>query len=184
FAVLNKQDGNLISNNSIPLTQDIFLIDDHRKYYLPTRATLEAVDRSTEETVWSLRLDDVILQKPIFSEGIIGVKTNDAPHGKAYLINEVDGSILWESSGDVTGNIVFDKELVYFLDQEAYLNILNYHTNELIGFINFAPPFTELDEVEFFNRRMYLTVKENNIYIHFGDSNQLFAFELEAFKTD
>jgi outer membrane protein assembly factor BamB len=114
-----------------------------------------------------------IHQPPIVLDDIIVLRTGDGRLlGRVRAFDTQTNALFWETAPIVVSNVAVDKSRAYFLTTSAELIVMDIRTGLITGKIEFAPKniITESDY------GFYVAAEENNVFIYFGDSQQLFAF--------
>jgi outer membrane protein assembly factor BamB len=126
-------------------------------------STLEFWDNQTPE----------IHQPPIVLDDSIVLRTGDGRLlGRVRAFDAQTNALIWETDSIVVSNVAVDKFRAYFLTASAELIVMDIRTGLVTGKIEFAPENIAAES----DYGFYVAAKENNVFIYFGDSQQLFAF--------
>ncbi len=82
------------------------------------------------------------------------------------------GNILWRRSGEFYSNFVIADDLLYVISKEAKILILDPQTGKTVGSAQLLP-----DNVDTLRPIATVAANENMLYVYFGDSQELIAFE-------
>ena len=133
--------------------------------------TLQAINSNTKSIEWETSLNnDYISFAPSFEEHGIIVQTG---LDSIFSLNPSTGEILWGHE-NVISNTATDGTNVYFLTDEAKLLAIDIETGVISGEVQFLPK--SIAHIQ--NRVFRVTASEDYLVVYFGDSNELFAFQI------
>jgi hypothetical protein len=165
------------------IATSLFLVEDPTIYWQQWPTYLLASDKVSGEVIWKNSFEGGFEKTPIFAEDMIFVVTFG---GRLVSINKDSGEIIWSTpkpdsllfSDRVVSNIAVDDGVLYYLSQDSQLRAVNVIDGSLIDQVSFSPSLLELDE--HYNRHRFDVTADNGIVaVHFGDSFQLFVFQVQ-----
>ncbi len=119
--------------------------------------------------------DDItpeIYQPPLLLDNSIVLRTGHGMTlGRARVFDRQTNTLLWETDQNVISNVAIAHDRAYFLTGSAELMAMDVRTGSVVGRVAFIPANVVSDEYGF-----YVAASENNVFVYFGDSQQLFAF--------
>ena len=123
--------------------------------------------------------DDItpeINQPPLLLDNSIVLRTGHGTTlGRVRVFDRQTNGLLWETDQNVISNVAVANNRAYFLTGLAELVAMDVWTGSVVGRVTFAPVNIVADEYGF-----YVAASENNVFVYFGDSQQLFAFRFSA----
>ncbi|MCA9975098.1 MAG: PQQ-binding-like beta-propeller repeat protein [Anaerolineales bacterium] len=175
--LLEPSTGEVALTNSVLNGYLVVSIDENYLYTQSDIFSLQARDMVTGNVVWESAFEGDFYKQPAIAGDVVCVKTGlYAQLGWIYGINKDTGTILWRTEKNARSNVAANGKYVYYLTNEAQLQILNIETSELVGHADFSPINFE---GEGFDRNwydFYVVAKDDFILVYFADSYQLFAF--------
>ncbi len=116
-----------------------------------------------------------VYQAPIAQSGYVILRDeNGVQVGTISVLKEIDASRMWFTPNVVLSNVAVNREFALFLTQTSELIVAKLETGEQMGSVKFSPSEAQMIE----DGGFFVAVNEDNlIFVYFGDSRQLFAFE-------
>lgn len=124
---------------------------------------------------WSERLSNVMQNPTILDNGDILLRTLEGYRlGQIKRIDGKTGEIIWEVNAFALSNVVVSHSSFFYLSPSAELIAADIATGDQLGSVQFSPKQVQMGE----DRGFYVAANENNqVFVYFGDSRQLFAFQ-------
>ncbi|MDA0245251.1 MAG: hypothetical protein OT477_17690 [Chloroflexi bacterium] len=133
-------------------------------------------DKSTPAVdFWAARLSNVWQNPVILADGDMLIRTREGHvQGQIKRIDSQTGDTIWELNQLVLSNVVASPSAFFYLSPSAELIAADLNTGQTIASVTFTPAQVQLGE----DRGFYVATNESNqIFVYFGDSRQLFAFQ-------
>jgi outer membrane protein assembly factor BamB len=131
-----SDDGEILSNFSE--TFRVFL-ETNNVIYMEALLSIKAVDASSKQEIWSLRLDDKYTHAPIFDDGTIFIRTWDSSPTYIYSIDQMTGIVNWKVSAEVVSNLYLAGDNIYYMSRDGFLVSANRNTGDEISKVKFLP---------------------------------------------
>ena len=137
---------------------------------------LNAINTSTQELLWSVKLDYAFHLAPIFTESEIFIRTDI---GGIYCLERKTGTIKWHTENIAISNLAVAKGLVYFLTRDGKLQGLDLVSGEAKYLAQFdTDRFVLNGEEHIGGYHVAYDPATKMVFAELGDSAQLFAFQI------
>lgn len=180
FDILDTNSGDVIDFTLRPFEYRPFTINNGIVYQQSSYTKFQAADMQNGTILWETNLDEEFFHSPVFTEGLVLIKTSKFASGKIVALELTTGTIRWETQDNIISNITVDNNRAYFLTENAELIVVDIYTGTEIGWVNFTPTILELDPMDFINRKFFVASSDNIVVVYFGSSWQMFAFRVGA----
>lgn len=173
YYILDANSGGIL--NTIPKEDGdfIWLIEEDIQYG-QKEFVIQAVETSSEKTIWQNMINEPIFMAPVISDDHIVLRTNEVRFlGTGLSVNEASGQIIWEYS-NILSNIAVDDSVAYFLTEDMQLVGKDIRNGQVLFNINFEPNEAVSPE----NNVYQIAANNNIVVIYFGGANQLSAFRI------
>jgi len=135
FFVLSN-DGEILDNFSE--TFRVFLEMDN-VLYMEALSSVKAVEISSKQEIWHLRLDDGYTHAPIFENGTIFIRTRGSSPTYIYSIDQTTGAVNWKVSREVLSNLYLSGDKIYYISRDGFLISIARSTGDEISRVKFSP---------------------------------------------
>lgn len=171
FFILNEQ-GEILDSRHETFTT---YVEIGNILYLEENISLKAVDTTTEEELWRVKTDDRFTHSPIFSDGVIFLRTWSVP-SYVYSIDQKTGIVNWKVSQKVLSNLAVSEDKIYFISFDGYLVVLDRYSGDELARIKFSPSFDLTQGTDGY----FISVDPTNhvLAISFADSNQILGVKI------
>jgi outer membrane protein assembly factor BamB len=136
FFVLNTN-GVILSNSSDESFRVFLEMND--LLYMESLLAIKAVDVSSRQEVWSLKLGSQYTHSPIFSDGTIFLRTWNGSDVSIYSIDQMTGAVNWKVSANAISNLYVARNKLYYMSWDGYLVSVDKNTGNEISRVKFLP---------------------------------------------
>ncbi len=160
---------------SVPYEGSSLFLVNRQDYLLTSGGEYIWSNIETNDVLWRLESPGRIDSWPVFTNGVLVLVPGN---GKDYLVSAIDaqtGQELWRTEETFGSNVVWHKDSLYVLRNDATLVELDLRTGQVLEEISFHPNTINAGAWAY-----WLASDGEKIYIYFGDSQELFALELSG----
>lgn len=174
FFVLDTNTGEIIfeEENS---QSDIYLYAKKTSYQRGiSPSVLESINNNESKIIWQAEMDYRYSFPPLFTETTILVTTD---LGNVYCIDRQTGRVIWQKEGIAMSNFAVSNKAVYFLTNDEKLVEIDLQSGEQSRFVEFGVKRSVSKDASYISSyRVVYDAETETIFVQFGDSAQLFAF--------
>jgi outer membrane protein assembly factor BamB len=166
FFILNEQ-GKILDSSHEAYTA---YVEIGNILYFDENFSLRAVDSTTREEIWQVKINDRFTHSPIFYDGVIFLRTWAVP-SYIYSIDQKTGKINWKVSQDVLSNLAISEDKIYFISFDGYLVVMDRDSGNELAKVKFSSPFDLAKGTEGY----FISVDQTNdvLAMSFSDKNQI-----------
>lgn len=179
--VIDVMSGEILTEENTSGSNIVFWSQNGISY---TRLGLDTlVAQNDNGKLWEANIREGIYILPAESEENIFIKSGRSTVGDVIgsvtAIRKTDGTILWEHE-NVVSSVGVSHGYVSFLTLDAELVVVEENTGEIVSTIQFDQKFNLIDDIYIDSASFAVVSTETKIFVYFGDSRQLFAFEFTS----
>lgn len=174
FFVLNTSTGEIIRHiqgTMVFLSTEKFII---QRSIISNE--VDMINSETQQIIWTAKLGYGFSMLPIFTEREILILTD---LGGIYCLERDTGNIKWHIENIAISNIALGENIVYFLTRDGKLQGANLQSGDLKSLVEFnTDRFVLNGEYHIGGYNVIYDQEMKIIFVHLGDSAQLFAFQI------
>ena len=177
FDVFDASNGSLQSRDSVPIMTYHSFANDGQKLFEQFAERIEATNLQDNSSIWTAYFENhIVYDTPVFSNGLIIVRTGGEHRGMIEVIDSKTGSLLWEKEGVVSDFGVND-ETLFFMTMQGEVLAVDVETGETQGRLVLDDAKLNAQEYEFADFSEYFVRATDDVVIFYlGDTGQLFSF--------
>ncbi len=150
-------------------------MEDNGEVYKDRNNYLEAIESSSQKTIWSVKIRERFTHSPIFYDGTIYLRTWAIPTF-IYSIDQSSGIVNWIVHEDILSNLCVLGDKIYFLASDSSLITIDRFTGSEISKVRFLPTFDSTKQVGGYF--ISADPANNVLAISFGDNSQITALKI------
>ena len=176
FFILDVDTGEVVKQKKNSESSIYLYLEENRFQQGISLSRLENIDNRTNGTVWQTEMKHNFSMPPLFPEAKILVHTE---LGEVYCIARKTGDIIWQAKNTAISNLAVSEDFVYFLAQNERLMEIDLQSGETRGFVQFnVDNFRTNNNAYIGSYYVAYDAQTETVFIQFGDSAQLFAFQV------
>lgn len=171
FFILNEQ-GELLDSRHETYTT---YVETGGILYLEENISLKAVNSTTREEIWQLKIEDRFTHSPVFYDDAIFLRTRAVP-SYVYSIDQKTGKINWQVTQNLLSNLAVSESKIYFISFDGDLIVLDRYSGNEIAKAKFSSPFDLTKGTDGY----FISVDpiNNVLAISFADNSQILGVKI------